>query len=328
MTKDPRNIALEILLLCQQKKQTLDQSLDANDKVLTSLSKRDRSLCNAIVFGVLRHRETLDFYIRAFSKTDFKKITPQIKNLLRIGLFQTIYMDRIPVSAAVNTSVNIAKKRCDKKSGGFVNAVLRNACANYADIPLPDPKKDFVTYLSVCHSLPLWLAKKWVKAYGLDQTESLLKIINTPPPITVRTNLLKIDRKTLLTKLESDAQNLKFTKHSQLGISFSNPSCPIHEFKTFQSGFFQIQDEAAQLVTQILDPKPGEKILDACAGLGGKTGHIAQLMENQGSVFAVDVDPEKLQRLMVEIQRLGFDIVETRTQDLLKTSSKDFHFFF
>jgi 16S rRNA (cytosine967-C5)-methyltransferase len=317
MIKDPRHIALNILRLCKKNHQTLDQSLDAHHKEIAALSKRDRNLCNAITFGVLRQRENLDFYIRTFSKIEFKKLDFKICNLLRIGLYQRIYMDRIPVSAAVNTCVSIAKMLFNKKVSGFVNAVLRNACDNYRKVSLPDEKKDPLHFLSITHSIPLWIAKRWIKDYGFDKTKSLCKKINTPPPITIRVNTMKTDRQTLSGLLEDDTRDIALTNICDTGISFSSPVCPINELKTFESGLFQIQDEAAQIVSLILDPKPGEVILDACAGLGGKTNHIAQLMEDKGSVFAMDFDQRKLDLLSFETKRL-----------VIRTSITDFPTYF
>ncbi len=328
MIRDPRHIALNILLLCDKKHKTLDQSIDAYHKELDALSKRDRNLCNAIVFGVLRQRESLDFYIRAFSNRQFNKINEKVRYLLRMGLYQTVYMDRIPVSAAVNTSVSIAKMLFDKKISGFVNAVLRKGCENYKSVFLPDTGQNPQRYLSVQHSMPLWLAKKWLTAYGFDQAIKLCQKTNMPPAITVRTNLLKTDRETLSGLIEKDVRNISLTVYSDAGISFTNPNRSINTFDAFESGLFQIQDEAAQIVSLLLDPQPGENVLDCCAGLGGKTNHLAQLMENKGSVLAMDIDSRKLDNLVAETGRLGLTIVNTKKGDILKSSIKDFNSYF
>ncbi|MBT6341529.1 MAG: 16S rRNA (cytosine(967)-C(5))-methyltransferase RsmB, partial [Desulfobacula sp.] len=138
----------------------------------------------------------------------------------------------------------------------------------------------------------------------------------------------KVDRQSLAQSLSSITQNIKLTDYASQGISFTNPSIPIQEFESFKSGLFQVQDEAAQIVSQFLAPKPFEKILDACAGLGGKTGHIAQLMENKGSIIAADIDPKKLESLELESRRLGIDIIQTKPLNLKETSIKDFDFYF
>ena len=328
MIKDPRHIALNVLLFWHKDSHTLDKSLESYSEEISSLSKNDRSLCNALIFGVLRQRESIDWIIRAFSNTSFEKIDIKPLYLLRIALFQIMYMDRIPVFAAINTTINIAKKLSGKKTSGYMNAVLRNSADNFSKVTLPDAKDNAPKFISVKFSMPLWLSKKWTQAYGFESTCSLCKQINTIPQITLRTNTLKVDRESLARRLSLVAKNIQLTDYANQGISFSSPSLPIHEFETFKLGLFQIQDEAAQIITQLLSPKPGEKILDACAGLGGKTGHIAQLMENKGIIIAVDVENKKLESLQSDSKRLGIDIIQTKSLNLLKTSIKDFDFYF
>lgn len=328
MIKDPRHIALNVLLFWHTSSHTLDKSLEKYSKEIASLSKTDRSLCNAIIFGVLRHRESLDWIIRAFSNTPLEKINIKPLYLLRTALFQIRYLERVPVFAAVNTGVDIAKKLSGKKTAGFINAVLRKAADNISDIALPDPQKNAAKFISVKYSLPLWLSRKWINAFGFEKTSCLCQQINSIPHITLRANTLKISRQSLADKLVPVAKNIHLTDYATTGISFTNPNIPIHEFEAFKQGLFQIQDEAAQIVTDFLAPKPGEKILDACAGLGGKTGHIAQVMENKGVIIAADVEIKKLESLQVDSKRLGIDIIQTKQVDLLKTTIKDFDFYF
>jgi len=208
------------------------------------------------------------------------------------------------------------------------SAVLRNAADNFSKVALPDIKKNKAKFISVKFSFPIWLCKKWIREFGFKKTNLLCKQINTIPPITVRTNTLKIDRQSLVDKLSLNAKNIQLTDYADQGISFTNPSIPIQEFETFKLGFFQVQDEAAQIITDFLAPKPGEKILDACAGLGGKTGHIAQTMENKGIIIAADLENKKLESLLLDSKKLGIDIIQTKPFDLLKTSIKDFDFYF
>ena len=328
MANDPRDIALGVLTSWHTSAFTLDTSLEQHAEKIASLSANDRNLCNAIVFGVLRRRNTLDWIIRAFSNTPVEKIDLGLVYLLRMALFQILYMDRIPVFAAINTAVEIAKKRLGKKPAGFINAVLRNAAVNHADISLPNEKTNASKFISIRYSLPMWLSKKWVGAFGFETTCALAQQINTIPQITLRTNTLKTDRQTLAESLASIVKNIQFTDYASQGIRFTNPSMPIQEFEAFKQGLFQIQDEAAQMVSEFLDPRPGEKILDACAGLGGKTGHIAQCMQNTGRIIAADIDPTKLDSLQSDSGRLGIDILDTRPINLLDASIKDFDFYF
>lgn len=328
MKPDPRQTALNILLSWDKNFLTLDRSLESHSQEISVLSQKDKKLCNALIFGVLRQRESIDWIIKTFSKTSFKKIDPQLLYLLRIALFQIIYLDRIPVFAAINTTVDMAKKLAGRKRAGFINGVLRNAADNFSKVSLPDAKKDMSKFISVKFSLPLWLARKWIHAFGFEKTELLCKQINTIPPITVRTNTLKISRKFLAEKLSANVKNILTTRYADQGISFTNPDIPIQELKAFKLGFFQIQDEAAQIVTDFLAPEPGEKILDVCAGFGGKTGHIAQLMENRGTLIAADIGKNKLESLLSDSKRVGIDIIQTKTIDLLHACIKDFDFYF
>ena len=328
MSPDARYTAFNILVSWQNASATLDQILEQHDETVSLLSRKDRRLCNALVFGVLRQREAIDWRIRAFSNARLEKIRPKALYLLRMGIFQMAFMDRVPDFAAINSSVEIGKKELGAKAAGFINAVLRRAGREYETIPLPDPDKDPVDFFAVRYALPRWLAHRWLIAYGREALEPLCRQINSVPMLTVRTNTLKIDRPTLAEHLKDVARTVSLTPFSSLGVQICGLDTQIHELDAFGNGWFQVQDEAAQMVTELLDPLPGETVLDACAGMGGKTGHIAQAMGNRGRVTAVDTDPAKLDRLAHEAQRLGIRIIDTRTADIMKTTVKDFDHYF
>jgi len=320
-----RNTALFILNTLDKGHKTLDRVLeeDITDKE-RYLSKRDRALVNALVYGVIRRRGTLDWIIDYFSNTRLNAIDSNVLNILRLGLFQVVYLDKIPVSAAVNTSVEMAKSFTSPKVVGFVNAVLRSSAKGYKKVPFPDRNKNPAKALSTAKSFPEWLIKRWLDCFGLKETEALCDAVNNIPPITVRTNNLKISRDDLINKLESDVELIDYTSYSPDGIYFFKPKLPIPKIKAFKNGWFQVQDEAAQLVTYLLNPQPGETILDACAGLGGKTGHIAQMMKNKGKIVAMDKKNEKLLRHESEMKRLGISIVQTCIHDLDKPFDKNY----
>jgi len=328
MIQDPRHIALNVLLFWHKASSTLDAALETYSKEISLLDTKDKKLCNALIFGVLRQREAIDWIIDEFSNIDLKKISINLLYILRIALFQIIYMDRIPVFAAINTSVDIAKKLAGRKKAGFINAVLRKASTNYTKISLPDSNKNPSKYVSIKYSLPLWLSRKWIKVFGFESTQKLGSQINTIPYITIRTNTLKTKRQNLLQKLSLKVKRIQKTDYAQEGLSFTSPDVPIHELEEFKQGLFQVQDEAAQIITHFLGPRPGEKILDACAGFGGKTGHVAQIMGNRGVIVAVDTGEKKLESLKRDMQKLGIDIVMTKTKNILKTTIKDFDFYF
>ena len=316
MVNNARKTSLHILNTLDQGNKTLDDILDEVLSQHTFFSKKDRALLQAIVFGVLRWQAKLDWIIDYFSKTRLSQIDPKVMNILRIALFQIIFLNRIPVSAAVNTSVEMAKSVTEPYVVRFVNGLLRNAAKRYQQVLFPDVDEDPASALAVNKSFPKWLLERWLDRFGLEETALLCDAINTIPPLTVRCNTLKTRRKTLLKRLEKDVQKVECTGYAPDGAFFFNPKKSIPKMKAFEDGLFQVQDEAAQLVTLLLNPQPGETVLDACAGLGGKTGHISQMMKNRGKLIAMDNNSKKLQRLQSEMVRLGISIVTTRTHDL------------
>ncbi len=324
MISDSRHTALDILVDVETNKVVLDESLLKFSQDLEKLSKKDRALANSIIFGVLRFKSRLDWTISPFSNKKLDQLDAIVIWAIRIALFQIMFMDKIPVSAAVNTAVNIVKAEAGRGAANFANAVLRKVSKNYSQVKLPDKKKDPALFLSIDKSMPLWISKRWIKQYGFDQCLQIADEINKVPLITIRVNTLKTDRESLLDQIENDVKNASFTKYAKDGISFTNPAMPIHETKNFKQGLFQVQDEAAQITTILLDPKPGESILDACAGNGGKTAHAAQLMLNKGKIIATDTSSKRLANLENEIIRLSLKIVETKQINILKCTGASF----
>jgi 16S rRNA (cytosine967-C5)-methyltransferase len=204
---------------------------------------------------------------------------------------------------------------------GFVNGILRTAARRSDCLPFPDPEKDPVQAIASENSAPAWLVRRWTDRFGKQITAAMCDALNAIPPISIRTNTLKTSRNRLMTSLEGLTEKMAPTAYAPDGIRFHNPKIRIADMDAFKKGWFQVQDEAAQLVTLLLDPRPGETVLDACAGWGGKTGHIAQRMVNRGSIVALDIDTEKLTQLEAQIARLGVSIVTARRHDLEKTGA-------
>ena len=313
---DVRRIAVEILNRLEKYNQKLDAIMHEIFIGAHMWSRRDRALLNALVYGVLRWRGRLDYIINHYSKTRLSKIDLNVLNILRLGLFQILYLSKVPNSAAVNTSVELAKSSAAPWVIGYVNAVLRNAVRGHRNVSFPDLEYNPTAALAAKKSFPEWLIGRWLKRFDRDQTMALCDAINTIPAITLRTNTLLTTRDKLKDTLEREAQKIERTDWTPDGVFLHSPQKPIAKLKAFKEGWFQVQDEAAQLVTLFLDPQPGETILDACAGLGGKTGHIAQAMKNQGMVIALDKNEEKLIELQSQMQRLGISIVTTNRYDL------------
>jgi 16S rRNA (cytosine967-C5)-methyltransferase len=312
---DARKAALHVLNQVDRGRRTLDSIL-ADIGADAFAIKRERALFNALVYGVLRWRGCIDHIIDHYSRIRLNKIDPKVLNILRLGIFQIGYMDRVPDAAAVNTSVDLVKTLAAPWIVGYVNAILRNASRSYRMVPFPDLKEDPVGALSARKSFPAWLMTRWLERFGLKKTSALCDRINSIPPISIRTNRLKTSREILMTSIRQTAKEAALTAYAPDGICFVDPKLPIPEFEAFRKGCFQVQDEAAQLVSLLLGPQPQETVLDACAGLGGKTGHIAQLMENKGEIVALDKNKPRLIGLETEMNRLGISIVSSRHQDL------------
>ncbi len=328
MDWDTRDAALEILLQSAQKHATLDRTLDAVSPGLAHLSQPDKNLCHAIVFGVLRHRNFLDHIIQSFARIPLKRMDLPVLMALRMALFQLRFLDRIPNFAAIDTSVTLVKARNGKKTAGFVNGVLRNAVRRFHTLALPDPHTDLMGHITIVHSIPEWLARRWLARYGPEQILELCRTINQVPPLTLRTNTLKIHRPALSDTFAVAGHPVQLTPLSPDGIYSMESGTRIEALPGFDQGLFAVQDEAAQLVSLILDPEPGHTVLDACAGRGGKSLHMAQIMKGQGQITAMDTDPHKLELLETEARRLGIDTVQCRVLDLMKADHTDFPHYF
>ena len=322
MGADVRKEALTLLSQLEQNRHiTLDQLLDARGQVDRHISRRDRALRQALVFGVLRTRNRLDGVIRHFSRTPFRKIDPTIKNILRLGIYQLLYMDRIPASAAVHTAVELSKDAAAPWTVKFVNGLLRSVARNPAAVRFPKVASDPVQALSIRESLPEWIVARWLNRWGLEECSRLCAALNAIPPLSLRANTLKTTRADLVIALQAAAAEVILAPHGPEGIILRGLQTDLTALPGFATGAFQIQDEAAQLITHCLALQPGQRVLDACAGLGGKTGHIAQLTENKGEIIAVDTVAGKLTLLEKEMQRLGISTVTTVRLDWMKTSA-------
>ena len=238
---------------------------------------------------------------------------------MRLGAYQIFFLDRVPASAAVNESVRLAKTLGGKAIAGFVNAVLR-AMTRAETIPLPDPADDPILHLSVKHSHPEWLVKRWLPRLGPEQTIALCAANNEIPPVTVRVNPLKTTRDALSAELKRAGIDVMSCRVSSSGLMLRGVA-HLTELPAYQRGEFYVQDEAAQLVGLAVDPKPGERILDACAAPGGKSTHLAELMGDRGEVVAADAGAKRLKRIVENAGRLGHTSIRPVVADVTRDSS-------
>jgi 16S rRNA (cytosine967-C5)-methyltransferase len=275
-----------------------------------ALSPADRGLCQEIVYGVVRWQATLDWLIAR--KTGGREQKPALQNLLRLGLYQIFWLDRIPDHAAVHETVELAKQGGFGPQAGFINAVLRGYLREAAETKqlLADLK---TSQPGLGWSQPEWLVASWRKRFGDEMTQRLLEWNNTPPKTFARVNTLKTDPGKLVEKWRAENVEYDFRTYDWTGENLvfelkSHP--PLHSLVSFREGWFYIQDPSTLLAVSELGPQPGESVLDLCAAPGGKTTFIAQLMNNQGGIVASDVAEDRLKLIRENCTRLGVTCVE------------------
>jgi len=288
------------------------------------LSPADRGLCQEIVYGVVRWQAALDWLIAR--KTNGREQKSGLQNLLRLGLYQIFWLDRIPGHAAVNETVELAKHGGFGQQAGFINAILRGYLREteatrklLADLKTTDPATG-------C-SHPEWLVARWQKHFGADKTAQLLEWNNTPPKIFARVNTLKTDAGKLVEKWREENVEYDFVRRDWLPENLvfelkSHP--PLNSLASFRDGWFYIQDPSTVLAPLELNPQPGEMILDLCAAPGGKTTFIAQLVNNEGKIVASDISEDRLKLLRENCQRLGVTCVKTTQNSKLKFQNLKF----
>ena len=312
MNQSARATALRVLVSCRNNGAWADAALKAQIS-RDGLSGPDAALCSRIVYGVMQNRMLLDFYIGAYCTQKPDHLQPPLLEILRIGAYQIIYLDKIPDSAAVNTSVELAKLARRGQASGLVNAVLRKLSQNKKALP-PVPERDDVQRLSIQYSHPKWFVKRLVSLLGREEAERFLACDNQIAPITVQVNPLK-------TTLEALTEELQ-----QAGISVQPhswvPDClelsgtgDLAALPSFREGKFLVQDPAARLVSLIAGIRPGQKVLDVCAAPGGKSLSAAFAMAGNGSIVACDLHENKLKRIQESADRLGVNIITTQAAD-------------
>lgn len=319
MFVNPRQVALNVLNELEQKDDTLDAILERTFRKQITLERRDRALVMELVYGVLRNRGRIDWMLDKFSRIPRSKIDPFVQNVLRLGTYQILYTDRIPPSAAVNESVNLVKINQPEWVTRFANGVLRAIERGRGDINLPDAARDPLGAITIETSHPSWLVERWMNRYGEEATHALCRANNQIPTTVIRTNTLRLKRDQLFQFLKKEVPGIEPTLYSPEGLLLKGFSGNITQLTGYKTGWFQVQDESSQLVAHLLSPQPGELVLDACAGLGGKTTHMAQLMRNLGRILALDIHGERLERLRENMMRLGIQHIEIIQKDVTKS---------
>ncbi len=308
-----RGHAVKILNRIDRTDAYLDKLLDIEIKNST-LSGLDKSLLFEIVHGVTRWLGRIDWILNGFYKGQFSKCIPNVKNAMRVALYQILFLDKVPDYAAVNDAVEFVKKLQGQKPADLTNAVLRNIIRSKDSIRYPDENEDVVAYLSAYYSHPTWLVKRWVNRYGKETTEKFLIANNNKPSLIIRVNNLVTDTAELKSLLNS--VDLKFSDGKYLPefIHMANLS-NITDWEYFRKGYFSVQDESTGLPVKLLDLQPGMRVLDLCAAPGGKTAFMADVMKNRGEIVALDRFESRLKILRKNLDRLKVTNVTSVTID-------------
>ena len=325
MIDKPREIALKTLYEIDKNGAysniALDEQIKQNKKIL---SNKDIGFISEVVYGTTTWRLTLDSIIQKHSNLKLKKISTWILNILRMGTYQIVFLDKVPKSAAVNESVNLAKRYGHKSSSNFVNAVLRKV-----------EKKDFEDFekiennlerISKCNSMPQWIIEQLLDdGNDIEKVESICKASNYKPKIFIRVNRLKDKKENVKAKLNEYGINAQEAELPDfLALEKIND---IKNMKEFKEGKFTVQDEGAGLIPLVLNPKENETILDACSSPGGKTTYIAELMNNKGKIVAWDIHEHRVKLVEENAKRLGIHIIEAELQDATQYLEKYKNYF-
>lgn len=315
-----RELATEILVKVETRKAYADILLDHALRS-SGLSRRDGALLTELTYGTLRWRGKIDAQLNPLIRRPLANAHPFIRNLLRATLYQIIFLERIPDYASVNAAVALAKLHNGGQAAGFVNAVLRGYLRQKENKEAlrPDPETAALYEMSEYWSHPQWLVKQWRDYLGTDEIAALLQANNQAAPLVLRANALRTTRKDLLELLCRGGTEATPTPWSPQGITIRS-SCPIDQLPGFHEGLFQVQGEASQLVSYLLAPQPGERVLDACAAPGGKTTHIAELTRDRGEIIATDISRSGLRKVEENAKRLGLSSIRTLFADASKAT--------
>ena len=275
-------------------------------KELDTLEAKDKGFANELIYGTIKWRLRLDYVLDQFSKTPVKKMKPFVRQLMRMSVYQILFLDKVPASAAINEAVKIMHKRKMSNLSGFVNGVLRNIDSNKSEITYPN--------LSVYYSIPEWIITRWMKYYGEMETKAICESLSQRARVCIRINTLKTTKDKVKALLSEEGITVLEEGFLPESLYIHAPN-GIHHSPSFKAGLWTVQDESAMLVGHVLGPEKGDEILDVCSAPGGKTVHLAELMQNEGHIIGADIHEHKIELIEKNAKRLGASIVEGKLQD-------------
>ncbi len=315
---DAREAAMLTLNACQRQGGWSDGVLK-KQLAAAGLDRRDAALATQLCFGVIQNQLLLDFYLSNFSNIPLDRMEGKVLQILRLGAYQMLFLDKIPHSAAVNSAVSLTRAHCkNPRVPGMVNGILRGLERGLDHLPAI-PQDDPVRYLSTLYSHPEWLVREFSSALGPEEAADLLQADNGQPPMTIMVNTTRTTAEELRAKLEE--QGVGFQPHPWLENCLTlSKTGDLERLEAFLQGLFYVQDPASRLAIWAAQPMAGMKVLDCCAAPGGKSFAAAIDMENRGAVLSCDLHPHKITLIQAGAQRLGLDIITPAAAD-----AKEFH---
>lgn len=309
-----RQLAVKLLNRYDRSDSYIDKLL-SNELKHEHLDQRDKALLTEIVNGVIRWRGKIDWVLTGFYHGDYQKCLNLVKNSMRIALYQMLFLNRVPIPAAIYESVEVVKRIQGEKTAAIVNGVLRNIARNIENIRYPDKVEDEIYYYSVLYSHPKWMVKRWFDRFGLAESEQLMDFNNQRPYIPVRVVTVNTEVDTI--KSIFNIHNISFVEspYHKDTLLLQSPRYDISASELFKTGKITIQDPSASLAAKLCDAKPGQTVIDLCAAPGGKSFMIAEMMNNEGRVIAVDKHESKLRFISEGSERIGLSIIETVAKD-------------
>ncbi len=289
-----------------------------NALMKSGLSLQDKKFAANLFYGVIERKITLDAVINKYSKRPVEKLSSDVLQILRMAVYQILYMDSVPDRAAVFESVKLAKQSKNLSLGGYVNGVLRAFLRDGKTIPKFDDK---ISNLSVKYSCPEWLIEKWIGEYGEYLALDMLESSVVTPPVTARLNVLKKPAEEIVNDIRASGIEVKIRNEVNNCVELFNVG-EISSLDLYTKGIFHIQDISSQICCEVLDPKPDEIVLDVCSAPGGKAFTISEIMNNQGRVIACDLHEQRVRLIESGAKRLGIDIIEAMTNDATLHSDK------
>jgi 16S rRNA (cytosine967-C5)-methyltransferase len=313
----PRAIAMHILMQVARRASFPDVLLDTYFRKYPELDARDRALATELVYGVLRWQGRLDWIVDRELRMRPERVALPVRVVLRLATYQLLFLDRVPAAAAVHEAVELTKASQPQHLVGFVNGVLRTIARGREALKTAVPEGSPAERLSMAYAYPVWIVQRWLNELGEEETEALCDASNRVAPTTVRVNTLVTTPEALAATLSDQGFSVMRGKLAPEALHLTAIRTDLATLTPYVSGEFQVQDEASQLIAHLVDPRPGERVLDACAGQGAKSTHLAQLMGNQGSVTAVDKLGWKLNRLAENARRLRISCIQEAEVNLL-----------